>query len=295
MAIPRKAIACGGQEGRANGSGPTGLHEATAGEPVDHIALVEPVPVLAAPQARPVEPIKVLVCGAQEVPRVGARVILDSVPGILVSGEASNAWEAVGTCRRLQPDLVLLDANLQGMDTIEVIRRVGQLAPPPAPAVILLTTSDDEKDITAALAAGVRGYLRKDDLPARRLVDAIFSVARGDFALAPSTADLVVGRLTGQPAAPAQLGQPAKTDPPDPRAALGDLTRRQQDVLVQVAEGRSNAEIAASLFITEATVKSHLSAMLRKFNLRDRTQLAVLAHRRLIGQPAVGEDHGGPR
>jgi DNA-binding NarL/FixJ family response regulator len=209
--------------------------------------------------------VRVLVVDDQVLVRGGFRMILDARDGIEVVGEAGDGHEAIGAAERLRPDLVLMDVRMPRLDGIEATRRI--VAAGTTARVIVLTTYDLDEYVFAALRAGASGFLLKDVRPAE-LVEAVRVVARGDALLAPT----VTRRL---------LDHFAATLPdrrPGPRPELGALSEREVEVLRLVALALSNAEIAARLVLTEATVKTHVSSVLRKLGLRDRVQAVVLAY-----------------
>ena len=209
--------------------------------------------------------IRVLLADDQALVRGGFRMILEARPDVEVVGEAGDGAEAVALVGRLRPDVVLMDVRMPGVDGLEATRRI--VASGSAARIIVLTTYDADEYVFAALRAGASGFMLKDVRPAD-LADAVRVVARGDALLAPSVTrrllDRVAGTLPGPDAAP----------PPD----LGELTERELEVLRLVALALSNAEIAARLVLTEATVKTHVSSVLRKLGLRDRVQAVVLAY-----------------
>jgi DNA-binding NarL/FixJ family response regulator len=205
--------------------------------------------------------IRVVVADDQEVVRAAFSVLLQTQPDIEVVATAADGVEAVGRSREQQPDLVLMDVRMPNLDGIEATRLL--CAGDPAPKVIMLTTFDLDEYVYNALAAGASGFLLKD-VTAQQLFDAVRVVAAGDAMLAPS----ITRRLIAQFATPR----------PAPRRTPAELTGRETDVLQLIAEGLSNQEIAVRLVITEETVKSHVSRLLAKLGLRDRTQAAIHAY-----------------
>ncbi|GAB3831698.1 response regulator [Dactylosporangium cerinum] len=205
--------------------------------------------------------IRVVVADDQEVVRAAFSVLLQTQPDIEVVATAADGVEAVGRSREQQPDLVLMDVRMPNLDGIEATRLL--CAGDPAPKVIMLTTFDLDEYVYNALAAGASGFLLKD-VTAQQLFDAVRVVAAGDAMLAPS----ITRRLIAQFATPR----------PAPRRTPAELTGRETDVLQLIAEGLSNQEIAVRLVITEETVKSHVSRLLAKLSLRDRTQAAIYAY-----------------
>jgi DNA-binding NarL/FixJ family response regulator len=210
--------------------------------------------------------IRVLLVDDQALLRKGFRMILEEEPGIEVVGEASDGDEAVTLTAELHPDVVLMDVRMPGMDGIEAtsyIARAGSTT-----RVLILTTFDLDEYAFAGLRAGASGFLLKDVAPAG-LVAAIEVVARGDAIVSPRITRKLLDTFAQQLPGP-------DVDPAQP-AELDSLTEREREVLIEMAEGLSNAEIAEHLFVSEATVKSHVGKILTKLGLRDRVQAAVLA------------------
>jgi DNA-binding NarL/FixJ family response regulator len=209
--------------------------------------------------------IRVLLADDQALVRSGFRMILDAKADLEVVGEAAEGAEAVALVAELQPDVVLMDVRMPNVDGLEATRRIVAAGSPAR--VIVLTTYDVDDYVYAALRAGASGFMLKDVRPAE-LADAVRVVAGGDALLAPSVTRRLLDRF-----ADALPGPDAS-----PPADLGELTEREVEVLRLVALALSNAEIAARLFLTEATVKTHVSSILRKLGLRDRVQAVVLAY-----------------
>ncbi len=208
--------------------------------------------------------IRVLICDDQALVRAGFRAILEAQSDVEVVGEAENGAEAVALAERRVPDVILMDIRMPVLDGVEATRR---LAADGSPArILVLTTFDLDEYVHAAIRAGASGFLLKDVTPAK-LLEAIRVVAAGDALLAPS----VTRRL---------LEQFATTLPQRDHSsqALAELTTRETEVLRLLAGGMSNAEIAAALVLSEATVKTHISSLLRKLGLRDRVQAVILAY-----------------
>ncbi|MER5321005.1 response regulator transcription factor [Streptosporangium roseum] len=208
--------------------------------------------------------VRVLVADDQALVRGGFRMILEARADLEVVGEAGDGREAVALVERLRPDVVLMDVRMPDVDGLEATRRIvasGSLA-----RVIILTTYDVDEAVFAALRAGASAFLLKDVRPAE-LVEAVRVVARGDALLAPSVTRRLLDRFAS-----------VLPDPAGPPADLGRLSEREVEVLRLVALALSNAEIAERLVLTEATVKTHVSAVLRKLGLRDRVQAVVLAY-----------------
>jgi DNA-binding NarL/FixJ family response regulator len=209
--------------------------------------------------------IRVLVADDQDIVRAGLTMLLDAQPGIEVVGEAADGREAVTLAQRLRPDVCLLDIRMPGMDGIEATR---QLAGPDVAdplAVVVITTFDLDEYVHGALKAGARGFLLKDAGPAL-LSQAIHAAADGDALIAPS----ITARLLAT-FAESHRGQP----PPEP---VDPLTDREEEVLLHVAQGWTNAEIADALHLSLSTVKSHLASLMRKLNTRNRVEIAMWAY-----------------
>jgi DNA-binding NarL/FixJ family response regulator len=214
--------------------------------------------------ALPPAPIRVVVVDDQELVRSGFCVILDAADGITVVGEAGNGEGAVSAVAAHRPDVVLMDIRMPGMDGLEATRLItlGEATP----KVVMLTTFDLDDYVYEALRAGATGFLLKD-APRGDLIAAVRAAAAGDALLAPS----VTRRLIE-----AFARRPPETSPSPTR--LNSLTARERDVLLLIARGRSNAEIAVDLFVSEATVKTHVGNVLAKLGLRDRVQAVILAY-----------------
>lgn len=208
--------------------------------------------------------VRVLIADDQALVRGGFRLIIESREDLDVVGEAADGQQAVELAAQHRPDVVLMDVRMPRMDGIEATRRLVASGHPPK--VIMLTTFDLDEPLYAALRAGASGFLLKDVRPAE-LVEAIRVVARREALLAPSVTRRLLDRFVD--ALPHSGSGPAQ---------LAELTERELEVLGLVARAGSNAEIAARLVITEATVKTHVSAILRKLGLRDRVQAVVLAY-----------------
>lgn len=211
------------------------------------------------------DPIRVVVADDQEIVRTGLRMILDAQPGVEVVGEAGDGRAAVEKARRLRPDVCLMDIRMPGMDGIEATRQV--LALPDPPAVVVITTFDLDEYVYGALRAGAKGFLLKDAGP-ELLTQAVHAAAGGDALIAPRiTRRLLETFASGDAATAAQ-----PTEPIEP------LTGREEDVLLTVARGRTNAEIAAELHISLSTVKTHLSSLMAKLGARNRVELVMWAY-----------------
>jgi DNA-binding NarL/FixJ family response regulator len=206
--------------------------------------------------------IRVVLADDQPLVRTGLRMILGAEPDLEVVGEAADGAAAVAVCAETRPDVVLMDVRMPGTDGIEATRAVTAADDPPR--VLVLTTFDLDDVVYDALRAGASGFLLKD-APEERLTTAIRVVADGGSLFAPS----VTRRL---------IEEFARRREPAPAAPLGSLTSRETEVLVLVARGLSNAEIATTLFVSENTVKTHVARVLMKLGLRDRVQAVVLAY-----------------
>ncbi len=220
--------------------------------------------------------IGIVVADDHEVVRAGFAALLDTQPDFTVLGTASDGETAVLACRELKPDVVLMDVRMPGIDGIEATR---QLAPDEnPPRVLILTTFDLDEYVFDALRAGASGFLLKD-ATAERLFEAVRVVASGEALLAPGVTRRLISefaRLRPGPAGGVLRPAAAGAGPVPP--ALAALTPRETEVLRLIAEGLSNTEIAARLIVTEETVKTHVSRLLAKLGLRDRTQAVVAAY-----------------
>ena len=220
--------------------------------------------------------VSIVLADDQPLLRRGFRMILEAEPDLTVVGEAGNGEEAVDLARRHRPDVALMDIRMPGTDGIEATQRM--TAAGPLPKVLVLTTFDLDEYVFAALRAGASGFLLKDVRPGE-LVAAIRTVAAGDAVVSPRvTRRLLEEYAQVLPLAPGQRQQKYPQ--------LAALTEREREVLIAVARGMSNAEIAACLFVSEATVKSHVGRILSKLALRDRVQVVVLAYEEGGHQPA---------
>jgi DNA-binding NarL/FixJ family response regulator len=207
--------------------------------------------------------IRVLVADDQSMVRTGFRMLLAGESDIEVVAEASNGLEAVDKAARFHPTVVLMDIRMPELDGLEATRRI--LAADSAARILILTTFDLDEYIYEALKAGASGFVLKDD-PAEQLIAAVRTVAAGDALLSPAITKRVIKQFTHLPQA-------------TPPSGLDELTVREREVFRLIADGLSNAEIAQELYISEVTVKTHVTHVLRKLDLRDRVQAVVLAYR----------------
>jgi DNA-binding NarL/FixJ family response regulator len=227
----------------------------------------------------PAPAVRIIVADDQQVVRAGFAALLDTQPDFTVIGTACDGAEAVGLCRELRPDVVLMDVRMPVMDGIEATRQLARLGHE-GPRILILTTFDLDQYVYDALRAGASGFLLKD-VTAERLFDAVRVVAAGDALLAPAITRRLISefaRLQPQPAV-----QPAEK--------FATLTPRETEILRLVAAGLSNQEIAARLVVTAETVKTHVSRILSKLGLRDRTQAVVTAYESGLVVPGSRE-HG---
>jgi len=217
--------------------------------------------------------IRVMLTDDQALVRTGFRMILENAADMAVVGEAGDGEQAVRLAREVEPDIVLMDVRMPEVDGVEATRRIVALGL--HTRVLVLTTFDLDEYVYAALRAGASGFLLKDTL-APDLLSAIRAVARGDAIVAPSVTRRLLERYVG-------TGSPAAVDP-----GLGQLTEREREVLGLIARGLSNAEIAGRLYLSEGTVKTHVSRILAKLGLRDRVQAVVLAYESGLVRAGMG-------
>jgi DNA-binding NarL/FixJ family response regulator len=218
--------------------------------------------------------IRVLVADDQSMVRAGFRMLLSDQPDIEVVAEASNGIEAVDKAARFRPTVVLMDIRMPELDGLQATRRI--LSRDEATRVLILTTFDLDEYVYEALRAGASGFVLKDD-PPEQLLAAIHIVAGGDALLSPAITKRVIAQFT-------------RTSRPIPPRELDQLTERELDVFRLIARGLSNAEIGQELYISDTTVKTHITHILQKLNLRDRVQAVVLAH-----ETGLFEDDAKPK
>jgi DNA-binding NarL/FixJ family response regulator len=216
--------------------------------------------------------LRLLIADDQLLVRAGFRKLLDGEAGLQVVGEAADGVDAIAETKRLRPDVVLMDIRMPRLDGIEATRRI--TTGTPGVAVVVLTTYDLDEYVFRALQAGASGFLLKDS-PPDDLIAAIRIVARGDALLAPAITRRLIAEFTAR--APRPAGD-----------LLTGISTREREVLIGVARGRNNNELARDLFIGEATVKTHVSSLLTKLGCRDRVQLVVRAYEAGIVVPGTG-------
>ncbi|NBH06430.1 response regulator transcription factor [Amycolatopsis sp. SID8362] len=216
--------------------------------------------------------IRVVVVDDQELMRVGFRMVLGAQADIDVVGEAGDGAEAIELASRLRPDVVLMDVRMPVLDGVEATKRI--VADGTA-RVLVMTTFDLDEYVYAALQGGASGFLLKDTQPGH-LVSALRAVASGDAVVSPSVTRRLLDRFVGSGGTPMR-----------DTAELDVLTDREREVLVLIAKGMSNLEIAEALFLSEATVKTHVGRILAKLELRDRVQAVVLAYETGLARPGL--------
>jgi len=239
-------------------------------------------------------PIKIVAADDHEVVRSGFAGLLGTQPDFLVVGTAADGAETVRICRTQSPDVVLMDVRMPVLDGIEATRQLtaAAVAGRVQPRVLILTTFDLDQYVYDAIRAGASGFLLKD-VTAEGLFDAVRIIAKGDGLLAPTVTRRLISQFARQPAGLAAGGAETSNVAPAPAAGangsptLGTLTARETQVLRLVAEGLSNPEIAARLTVSEETIKTHVSRMLAKLHLRDRTQAVVAAYESGLVVPGV--------
>jgi DNA-binding NarL/FixJ family response regulator len=219
-------------------------------------------------------PVRILLADDQPLLRTGFRMVLGAEEDLDIVGEAGDGAEAVDLARRLLPDVVLMDIRMPRLDGVAATRAIVDARLPVR--VLILTTFDLDEYVVGALRAGASGFLAKD-VPAEDLVTAIRTVAAGEAVVAPRILKRLLDRFADS------LPDPSSTPP----KALDSLTEREREVLVQVARGLSNAEIAGELSVSETTIKTHVGHVLTKLGLRDRVQAVVLAYETGLVRPGA--------
>ncbi|MFE2969716.1 response regulator [Streptomyces sp. NPDC059340] len=212
-------------------------------------------------------PSRVLICDDQELIRMGLRMVVDSQPDLTVVGEAADGDAAIAGVAALEPDLVLMDVRMPGLDGLAATEHL--CAQPHGPRILVVTTFDLDEYAYAALRAGANGFLVKD-APAEEILVTVRAVLRGEVMVAPSLTRRLVERFV--------LHAPASASTPAQRSRLAALTEREREVLALVARGLPNGEIAGRLFVGETTVKTHLGRILTKLGLRDRVHAVIFAY-----------------
>ena len=213
--------------------------------------------------------IRVLVADDQSMVRAGFRMLLGGVDDMEVVAEASNGLEAVDKAARFHPSVVLMDIRMPEMDGLQATRRI--LAADDTARILILTTFDLDEYVFEALKAGASGFVLKDDSP-EQLIAAIRTVADGEALLSPTITRRVIEKFV-------------RISPATPPKEFGELSERERDVFRMMARGLSNAEIGSELFISETTVKTHVTHILQKLDLRDRVQAVVLAYQNGLFEP----------
>jgi len=220
---------------------------------------------MTAPASTHSTPVRVLIVDDQSMIRAGFAALLDAQKDIVVVGTADDGLGITDVVRRTQPDVVLMDIRMPKMNGLDAARAIFTM-PGEGPKVIMLTTFDADEYVFTALRVGASGFLLKDS-PPEELVQAVRVVADGEALLSPKVTRALIADYATRPQAPAKES-----------ARLNLLTDREREVMIRVARGRSNAEISTDLFVAEQTVKTHVSRILTKLDLRDRTQMVVAAY-----------------
>ncbi len=227
--------------------------------------------------------IRVLLADDQDLVRAGLQMIVEAAEDLELAGEAADGVEAVALATRLRPDVVLMDVRMPGMDGIEATRLI--VAGDAPPRVVMLTTFDLDEYVFAAFRAGASGFLLKD-APRQEIVAAVHAAATGDALVAPSITRRLIEHFAATSGAVA---------PQNPRGELGELTRRELEVLTLIGCGLNNGELAERLVVSEKTVKTHVGRILFKLGLRDRVQAVILAYDTGLVAPAGGAAPRGRR
>lgn len=233
-------------------------------------------------------PVSIVLVDDQELVRTGLRMILESEPGFRVVGEAANGLRALDVVRFARPDIVLMDIRMPEMDGVEATRQLttdrALYGGSSRPSIIMLTTFDLDEYVFAALRNGASGFLLKD-APASDLIDAVRIVANGEALLAPTVTRRLIEHYRSVALTTIETRLPELTP------GIDELTDREREVLIAIAGGLSNAEIGAALFVSETTVKTHVSHLLNKLRLRDRVQAVVLAYECGLVRPGGDPNH----
>jgi DNA-binding NarL/FixJ family response regulator len=216
--------------------------------------------------------IRIVIVDDQAMVRAGLRLILEFEPDMRVVGEAGNGREAVVLARSLRPDVILMDVQMPALDGIAATRQIIEQDPDRSGRILILTMFERDEYIFGALRAGASGFLLKN-APPEDLIEAVRTISAGDSLLAPSVTRRIIAEFVRLPA----RATPAKE--------LKSLTERETETLRLLARGLTNAEIATTFFVSESTVKTHVSSMLAKLNLRDRTQAVVFAYESGLVRP----------
>jgi DNA-binding NarL/FixJ family response regulator len=222
--------------------------------------------------------ISVLIADDQRLIRKGLRMLLEAEPDLRVTGEASDGSQALAEARRLEPDVILMDVRMPGLDGIQATAQLGQGGS--RAKILMLTTFNLDEYVYHAMKAGASGFLLKD-ATREQLTGAIRAVCAGDTLLAPAITRRLIEDFCRGPA------------PGTPAGSAGRLSEREREVVRLIAAGLSNAEIASSLYLSEATIKSHITRILARLGLRDRVQIAVYAYEHAIVRPGQGTPPGG--
>jgi DNA-binding NarL/FixJ family response regulator len=221
-----------------------------------------------------------LIADDQELVRTGLRMILDAEDDLIVAGEAADGVEAVAAARELRPDIVLMDVQMPRMDGLEATRQILRPGAGHRPRILILATFDRSQVVYDALVAGASGFLLKD-MPGDQLAAGIRAVARGEELLAPAITRRLIEAFAGPGSVPLPPG-------------WSELTPREREVFGLVARGLSNAEVAGDLYVSEATVKTHVAHVFAKLGLRDRVQAVVLAYETGLVRPGAPGDLRAP-
>lgn len=229
--------------------------------------------------------VRVVLADDQSLLRKGFRMILEAEDGIEIVGEAADGSDAVRLVELYRPDVVLMDVRMPVLDGIEATRAITTSAAGDETRVLILTTFDLDEYAFRALRAGASGFLLKD-VPPAELVGAIRTVARGDAVVSPRVTRRLLEEYADKLPDLSSNGDGSESSPDDVHPALSQLTEREREVLLAVADGLSNAEIGERLYVSEATVKSHVGRLLAKLGLRDRVQAVVFAFQSGLVRPS---------